>query len=484
MALAPAHCAPSPKLRPPARRANPRGRGEALARRLRVLALAGSVAGLLAAAPAQAFEVFRHAAMGADVLGRLGVGGATVEFVKQGEMSPDISGCLTQCYCPVWLQVLCSDPTEEEVLILSSSHFDNTRLVQSIAHVNATVTIARSRLLSLPRPFQNDQQRNDYAIAMRWFGEALHTLQDFYSHSTYLECFKDVIRLSGNVASLGTWEGEDLACSVEVGGTTVDGLQTGYVDLAIPEGSVGHDILNKDKPTSTQGALQIRRVFPNTLIATYYEAVSGQFGGSGPYTDAGVAPRHTAKAWQALLEGTAVYDLYPIAKQAGPRDPRLVQAERQAILDLIAEANADPYLQDLAARINTLMTSWDPDDPSTFPLDQFDEDMLPITNTAAPSDRVTAAAGIRLLEQNSPNPFNPATSIPFVAPEPSQVRLAVYDAKGRLVRVLLDQAMPAGRHQVTWDGTDDAGRPVVSGAYFYRLCVDDRGEMRRMVLAR
>ena len=88
-----------------------------------------------------------------------------------------------------------------------------------------------------------------------------------------------------------------------------------------------------------------------------------------------------------------------------------------------------------------------------------------------------------VLEQNSPNPFNPATDIRFVLPAAAAVSLRVYDDAGRLIRILLDEpAMPAGDHNLTWNGLDAGGAPVRSGVYFYELQVDGRDHARRMVL--
>jgi hypothetical protein len=79
------------------------------------------------------------------------------------------------------------------------------------------------------------------------------------------------------------------------------------------------------------------------------------------------------------------------------------------------------------------------------------------------------ASGYRL-HQNTPNPFNPATSIAFELPAPAEVSLCVYNASGRLIRTLAEsEPRHVGRHAVTWDGRDDLGRPAASGVYFYRL---------------
>jgi hypothetical protein len=67
---------------------------------------------------------------------------------------------------------------------------------------------------------------------------------------------------------------------------------------------------------------------------------------------------------------------------------------------------------------------------------------------------------------NHPNPFNPRTTLAFDLPaaEP-RLRLRLFDLQGRLVASLVDGSLPAGRHQVVWNGTDDDGRAVASGVY-------------------
>ncbi|RJR27600.1 MAG: hypothetical protein C4574_05945 [Candidatus Latescibacterota bacterium] len=88
------------------------------------------------------------------------------------------------------------------------------------------------------------------------------------------------------------------------------------------------------------------------------------------------------------------------------------------------------------------------------------------------------------LAQNVPNPFNPATRISFGLEAAAFVRLRVYDAAGRLVRALVEEARPAGHFTETWDGRDTRGAEVSSGVYFYRLEAGPFAETRKMVLLR
>jgi hypothetical protein len=106
-------------------------------------------------------------------------------------------------------------------------------------------------------------------------------------------------------------------------------------------------------------------------------------------------------------------------------------------------------------------------------------------DTTQASDVVVPAGRRTVLHQNQPNPFNPATTIRFDLETADDVRLVIHDIAGRRVRLLLDGRVEAGRgHRVMWNGTDDGGRAVGSGVYFYRLLSSTGTLARRMVLVR
>lgn len=73
------------------------------------------------------------------------------------------------------------------------------------------------------------------------------------------------------------------------------------------------------------------------------------------------------------------------------------------------------------------------------------------------------------LESNYPNPFNPSTTFRFSLHHEGQVDLAVLDARGRLVRQLVQGTRAGGDHEIHWDGKDGQGRELPSGVYLYRL---------------
>lgn len=89
------------------------------------------------------------------------------------------------------------------------------------------------------------------------------------------------------------------------------------------------------------------------------------------------------------------------------------------------------------------------------------------------------------LDNNTPNPFNPVTTLRFVLPEEVPVSLQVFNIRGELVRTLLSgQTLNWGPHQVSWDGTNDQGRQVASGVYIYQLRTPAFQQARTMQLLR
>ncbi|MGH7726292.1 MAG: DUF7453 family protein [Candidatus Eiseniibacteriota bacterium] len=79
-----------------------------------------------------------------------------------------------------------------------------------------------------------------------------------------------------------------------------------------------------------------------------------------------------------------------------------------------------------------------------------------------------AARGVELA-QNAPNPFARATRFDFALARPGHARMTVFDASGRVVRRLLDEARDAGPQSIAWDGRDDAGQDLASGRYWVQI---------------
>jgi Secretion system C-terminal sorting domain len=83
------------------------------------------------------------------------------------------------------------------------------------------------------------------------------------------------------------------------------------------------------------------------------------------------------------------------------------------------------------------------------------------------------------LEQNYPNPFNPSTSIRYALPNAGLVTLKIYNVIGQEVATLVNDVLPAGSYQVTFNAAQFA-----SGVYFYRLQSGATVETKKMLLVK
>lgn len=81
------------------------------------------------------------------------------------------------------------------------------------------------------------------------------------------------------------------------------------------------------------------------------------------------------------------------------------------------------------------------------------------------------------LAQNTPNPFNPTTSIAFTLAETGPARLTLHDLSGRLVATLAEGVLERGEHQISVDGSQ-----LASGVYLYTLQAGNATASRKMVL--
>ena len=88
------------------------------------------------------------------------------------------------------------------------------------------------------------------------------------------------------------------------------------------------------------------------------------------------------------------------------------------------------------------------------------------------------------LAQNAPNPFNSQTILSYFLHAPGPARLEVFSLTGQRVAVLHQGPRQAGYHRLRWNGRDDAGRPVASGMYLYRLVTDEAVLTRKLMLLR
>jgi hypothetical protein len=112
---------------------------------------------------------------------------------------------------------------------------------------------------------------------------------------------------------------------------------------------------------------------------------------------------------------------------------------------------------------------------------------------ADPEGRIDALPGANLTDAwdvnaeytllpGFPNPFNPATTVPFAIPESAHVSISVHNLLGQTIAVLVDHHRAAGSHSVKWDGNDHRGRPATSGVYLVRMKAGSFSTSRKIVL--
>jgi hypothetical protein len=102
--------------------------------------------------------------------------------------------------------------------------------------------------------------------------------------------------------------------------------------------------------------------------------------------------------------------------------------------------------------------------------------MTPLLGVENP-EQPTILPTVFSLGQNSPNPFNPTTVIPYALPHSALVKLSVFDVSGRLVSTLVEGTQSAGQHLATFDGTEQA-----SGLYFYTISAGNFTAAGKMLL--
>jgi hypothetical protein len=135
-----------------------------------------------------------------------------------------------------------------------------------------------------------------------------------------------------------------------------------------------------------------------------------------------------------------------------------------------------PYLHfglGAAATVDSVIVDW-PGDAESELLDVAADQLLVVTEpdlTPVPDEPADGELAPRAcnLAAGVPNPFNPLTIFAYELPDRRHVRIRIYDVAGRLVRTLLDEPRPAGRHEAVWRGRDRHDRPVAAGVYFCRM---------------
>jgi len=84
---------------------------------------------------------------------------------------------------------------------------------------------------------------------------------------------------------------------------------------------------------------------------------------------------------------------------------------------------------------------------------------------------------------NYPNPFNPSTTIALaVKDDNTPVKVSIYNVKGQLVNILVDETVASGLYNFDWSGKDSSNRPVSSGVYFYKVKIGNLNATHKMLM--
>jgi hypothetical protein len=87
-----------------------------------------------------------------------------------------------------------------------------------------------------------------------------------------------------------------------------------------------------------------------------------------------------------------------------------------------------------------------------------------------------------VLYQNFPNPFNPATKLVYSLPQPSHVRLEIYNNFGRRIATLVNGLQQPGAYEYIWDAASATGNRCGSGVYLARLQAGDFSKTIKLLL--
>ena len=111
----------------------------------------------------------------------------------------------------------------------------------------------------------------------------------------------------------------------------------------------------------------------------------------------------------------------------------------------------------------------------------FIQSAYPSINLKSENENVPVPQIVKL-HQNYPNPFNPKTIISYQLEDLAYVNIDIVDLLGQRIKTLTSGYQNSGQSTIGWDATDDFGKIVPGGIYFYRLSVGDVVKTKKMLL--
>jgi len=203
------------------------------------------------------------------------------------------------------------------------------------------------------------------------------------------------------------------------------------------------------------------------------------------------------------VSGTDPYDNAPGGSRASMAQADSTEAPYGDIVALYPSHCFIPTISSLDLATNDLffdeagasdLAGMSPFDAVYFPVENQEHVMVTSENAAwikseifstpTATQPVSRPGPLAVLYPNAPNPFNPATVLRFDLSQASRVQLQIFDLRGRKVRTLVDETLPAGQYSRRWDGRDDAHTGVASGVYIGSLSAGGKSQAQRMTLVR
>lgn len=252
-----------------------------------------------------------------------------------------------------------------------------------------------------------------------------------------------------------TWENMD-------GNTT---MITRAADMAVSKGIVVVNSAGNNGPHPSRNTLNAPADGDSVIAvgAVTGTGVRAGFSSVGPTVDGRIKPDVMAQGTSIISASGSDPSAY-ITPQGTSHSCPLVAG----VIALMLHARPDATPMQIRSALRaTASQSTSPDNLNGWGIVNA-EDAIRYLTGEPPVEIPTSFA----LLQNYPNPFNGTTRIGYNLREAAQVRLVVFDVLGREIRSLLDASLSPSPPEVsyaTWDGTDNAGRQVASGIYFYRL---------------
>ena len=254
----------------------------------------------------------------------------------------------------------------------------------------------------------------------------------------------------------------------EYSNATLIGYNVYLDDMTFPLATVGIDVFEYQYTNLTPGQQYITGV-----SAVYEEGESEIIIDDGwgyicyPPTNASyeIMDDHIHLTWQEPEPGST----FPFLNYRIYLNGELLEETTELSYDIYDLISGQTYLVGLTAFYEYLFES----NPIEFEITFVGTDDILILETK--------------LLGNYPNPFNPTTtiSLSLTAEDAVNAKLVIYNLKGQKVKVFDTFPNPdlsGGAREILWDGTDDSGKPVSSGVYFYKLIAGDNTFTRKMLL--